>query len=195
MVHRLVSLPFSKVNFEKEVRTIKYIARCNNISVSLIEKMIKQKIYRKAISGTSTLNDANDVCNHKKWIRQPFIGKSSYKIPRILQKIGYNVAFYSMFKIRSLSKLKDFIPIWERSGVYRLECRDCNSIYIGQTGRGLLARIKEHESSWRLNKPQDSRFADHLHESGLSTDFFNFKYMLIYFTKIVRVECSISWRK
>jgi len=74
---------------------------------------------------------------NKKWIRDPFIGKLSYKIARLLQKIGYNVAFYSLFKIRSLCKLKDAIPIWDRSAVYKIECCMCKSAYIGQTGRSL----------------------------------------------------------
>lgn len=67
-----------------------------------------------------------------------------------------------------------------RSGVYRLNCNNCHCVYIGQTGRPLLSRIKEHESAWRsrlkfLNNESisdhakgRSAFADHLVDSGHS---------------------------
>ena len=62
--------------------------------------------------------------------------------------------------------------------MYRIQCSDCNSIYgIGQTGRSLISRIKEHESAWRLNKPLDSRIAKHLLEYNHCTDFFNVNYV------------------
>ena len=54
----------SKVNFDKEVKTIKYIARRNRISTSLIDKMIKKKLFEKAINGTSTLGMNNSECVH-----------------------------------------------------------------------------------------------------------------------------------
>ena len=70
------------------------------------------------------------------------------------------------------------VSIWEKSGVYRLTCGEaqCNVVYIGQTGRPLLQRIKEHESSWRTaNRRRNSltdedgeaksAFAQHLSEA------------------------------
>ena len=35
-------------------------------------------------------------------------------------------------------------------GVYEIPCRDCNSSYFGETGRGLDIRIKEHQRAYNL---------------------------------------------
>jgi len=43
---------------------------------------------------------------------------------------------------------KDNIDIFKRTDiVYKINCRDCDSIYIGQTKRRLLTRIKEHQAN------------------------------------------------
>jgi uncharacterized Fe-S center protein len=47
------------------------------------------------------------------------------------------------------------------SGIYRLTCPDCNKAYIGQTGRPLAVRFREHfrDYTYGYNK---SKFAQHL---------------------------------
>ena len=40
--------------------------------------------------------------------------------------------------------------------------------------------MKGHESAWRLNKPLDSRFAEHLFECNHSTGFFNVNVNLLH---------------
>ena len=71
-----------------------------------------------------------------------------------------------MNNIRSIfSKLKDPIPLLDRSGVYQLTCQDCPSIYIGQTGRSLKIRIAEH-----LRNSEKSPFCAHLRGTGHNFD-------------------------
>lgn len=48
----------------------------------------------------------------------------------------------------------------EKSGVYELKCADCEALYIGQTGRAVQVRIKEHKSSI-LNNKKCTGLADH----------------------------------
>lgn len=55
----------------------------------------------------------------------------------------------------------------KRSGVYRLNCSNCNSVYTGQTGRNFETRIKEHVRSFRA-KSTESNYANHLLESNHS---------------------------
>ena len=67
-----------------------------------------------------------------------------------------------------VNKKIDKIDPINRSGVYMLECNDCEAIYIGQTGRSFKIRYSEHIKSLRQlqlsNTPFDSTssFADHL---------------------------------
>ena len=58
-----------------------------------------------------------------------------------------------------------------KSGVYSLKCDDCSAVYIGQSGRKISTRIKEHVSSVEKYKHTDitetnSAFASHLLSSS-----------------------------
>jgi hypothetical protein len=43
-------------------------------------------------------------------------------------------------------------------GVYRIPC-ECGEVYIGQTGRSIEARCKEHLRHIRLEQPEESAVA------------------------------------
>ena len=47
------------------------------------------------------------------------------------------------------------------SGIYSLSCNTCNKKYIGQTGRGINVRYKEHVRYIKTNNPQ-SAYAMHI---------------------------------
>ena len=50
----------------------------------------------------------------------------------------------------------------KRKGVvYSIECDDCKAIYIGETGRTLEDRLKEHQRHTRLVAPEKSAVAEH----------------------------------
>ena len=72
-----------------------------------------------------------------KWIRLPFLGNVSYKLSHILRNVGFRVAFYTLSNLNFLARYKDSLPVSQKSGIYRIECGECDSVYIGQTGRNL----------------------------------------------------------
>jgi predicted GIY-YIG superfamily endonuclease len=45
-------------------------------------------------------------------------------------------------------------------GVYSIPC-ECGQVYIGQTGRSIATRIKEHSRHMRLRHPEKSAVAEH----------------------------------
>ena len=50
----------------------------------------------------------------------------------------------------------------KRKGVvYSIECDDCKAVYIGETGRTLEDRSKEHQRHTRLVTPEKSAVAEH----------------------------------
>jgi hypothetical protein len=49
---------------------------------------------------------------------------------------------------------------YEQTGIYRLACAECKKVYIGQTGRTLKIKYKEHIRSIKYNR-DDSGFATH----------------------------------
>ena len=48
----------------------------------------------------------------------------------------------------------------KNSGVYEAECK-CGVSYVGQTGRSIETRLKEH-----FSRPKDSRIGEHIEKTG-----------------------------
>ena len=66
-----------------------------------------------------------------------------------------------------LSRPKDPIPKEKKTGViYEIPCQDCNTKYIGETGRALSTRIKEHQACVHLAKYEKSALAEHANSLG-----------------------------
>ena len=60
------------------------------------------------------------------------------------------------------SGIKDKIPTSKRKGVvYSIECSDYSAVYIGETGRTLEDRLKEHQWHTRLGAVEKSAVAEH----------------------------------
>ena len=62
------------------------------------------------------------------------------------------------------------------TGIYKINCSDCDKFYIGQTGRGFLQRFKEHLPKNNIYTNR-SQFAKHLISEGHNYNSFesNFK--------------------
>ena len=50
--------------------------------------------------------------------------------------------------------------------VYRIPCQDCDKTYIGQTGRTLEHRVKEHKRAYTSANSLNSAVAEHSLEHG-----------------------------
>ena len=67
---------------------------------------------------------------------------------------------------------KDKTPLDKTPGViYHLKCRDCNDHYIGESGRCIHTRIKEHRDSIRLDRPDSSAVGSHVQDTTHSIDW------------------------
>ena len=102
-----------------------------------------------------------------KYISGPYVKGASEKIGKLLLKYGTKLASKSSNTLRrNLCKLKDKREAYENSGiVYEIKCLDCSATYIGETGRELKLRIKEHQENSRKKLPT-SPIYKHLEETG-----------------------------
>ena len=165
MIHRLVSTPLKPKAFKEEVDTIKLIAETNHVKLN-IDKLIRKKLVSRTLDATTTHpRDTNR--KKEKWIRLPFLGKLSSRISRLLKLVHLRPAFYSVNTLKNhFCQLKDSIPPDEKCGVYKIQCEQCPFSYIGQTGRPLKTRLKEHKYALTSSQPKNSNFASHLLASG-----------------------------
>lgn len=82
----------------------------------------------------------------KKRLFMPYIKGVSEKIERICHPLGVKVICKSQHTLRqTLMKVKSTRPDDRKKGVvYEVPCADCNCVYVGETGRSLEMRLKEH---------------------------------------------------
>lgn len=86
----------------------------------------------------------------------PYLSNLSSRISDITKSLNLNAACVGKNKLNIFIKLhKDRLNNSNHLNVvYKLSCNDCNASYVGQTGRQLLTRIKEHRANIRA--PSDS---------------------------------------
>ena len=87
----------------------------------------------------------------------PYIQGTSEKLSRIMRNFGVSTSHKPYQKLRDiLVHPKDKLaPLEQSSVVYKIDCRNCDSCYIGETGRVLSHRVKEHRAD--VNKISSSR--------------------------------------
>ena len=93
----------------------------------------------------------------------PYIRGLSETIKRLLEKLDVRVRLRPNSTLRQiLVKPKDPVPIEQQNGVvYRIPCGDCESTYVGQSGRSLACRMKEHQRAVRGGDTNASAIAEH----------------------------------
>ena len=135
-----------------------------------------QKLKKSQTVTKSNVNKSSqEKCRGRVTI--PYIKGVSEKLSRILK--GFNVAstFKPHVKLRDLLvHPKDSLTPLEKSGVvYKVPCSNCDHSYIGETGRTLGIRIKEHSdevnkitSSRRFTRMSASEATDIRHKSAIT---------------------------
>ena len=97
----------------------------------------------------------------------PYVKGLSEQLRRCLQQQGVRVIFKSETMLRSqLIRPKDAVDPAKQDGVvYRIPC-ECGKVYIGETGRPMQDRIKEHDRDIRLARTETSAVSEHAHNTG-----------------------------
>ena len=76
----------------------------------------------------------------------PFVHNLTEPIKRVLQQVGLGVGMKPVCVLSKIfCKPEDKVLDKGKSGlVYQISCRDCDAVYIGETGRSLETRKREH---------------------------------------------------
>ncbi|XP_038066508.1 uncharacterized protein LOC119736566 [Patiria miniata] len=91
----------------------------------------------------------------------PYIGHASHKIQRILREANIKVYYRTRNKLETkLYTHKDKHNPRSQAGVYRIPC-SCGKVYIGETGRDLTTRLKEHIAHGRRGELDKSAIVKH----------------------------------
>ena len=91
----------------------------------------------------------------------PYIKGVTDKIARVLRKNEIFAQFSASGTIRQkMRSVKDGINPEQLKGVYTINY-SCGRSYIGETGRSLQKRLKEHEVDIRYERSRTSALAEH----------------------------------
>jgi hypothetical protein len=110
------------------------------------------------------------------------------RISRVLARHSIKSVGLPHMKLSSLLRPVKDHPGLRTPGVYRIPC-ECGRVYIGQTGRSVDIRIKEHQRHIRLNHPDKSAVAEHSIDQGHRIQFHdasNLATKIRYMGRIVR---------
>ena len=157
------------------VRTL--FSRASSLSSSLVQRSLEEKhifnalrtngyhknlIQRRSTSQRSETEETMEKPAAR--VTLPYVQGVSEAIRRVLKDLDITTSFRPMTSLRKvLSHPKDPLPPSTRSGViYQIPCRDCDKSYIGQTGRTLLQRIKEHQRAVKTMNTDNSALAEHV---------------------------------
>jgi hypothetical protein len=91
--------------------------------------------------------------------RLPYQGAASHKVSRLLAKFNIQTAHIPAKNIQLLRPAKDKLGL-KTAGIYHIPC-ECGKVYVGQTGRTIKARLREHRRYVHLNQPERSAVAEH----------------------------------
>lgn len=161
MIHRLVNTPLNKQNYNQELKTIKIIAQNNGYEPKLINNILRKHEQKQ----TKKLLYAANKKEKYYYKSLPYFGEISEKIARTIEKQNEKtkIAYRTPLNLgKLLNNTKDKIDKSKKSGVYKLECDQCDEIYIGETGRQFETRYREHIK----NNQQKSNFGQHLANTG-----------------------------
>lgn len=115
-----------------------------------------KKIEKKILPTIDPLTTQKD-----KWVTFTYFGPCVRTITKLFHNTNLKVSFKTINTIKHHIKIKDRTDVYNLSGVYQMECKDCPLNYIGQMGHIFRTRYNEHiKEIWKNG--QCSKFAQHI---------------------------------
>ena len=106
---------------------------------------------------------------NKHFVSLPYLTEMNSLIP-VCRKLDFNIGFKYTSTIKNV--LGKINASGSNAGVYKILCKDCNSVYIGETGRDLATRIKEHKYAIRTANDNNAIFR-HVRDQSHRVDWDN----------------------
>lgn len=141
-----------------------------------LKYLIMNKLNDNTLTRTHISNLTNGEDNHK-FIAIPYIEGLSELIASSIKKSNIKIGYRCLRRLNGYIKpQKDKNELSNNSNViYKINCRDCNATYIGQTKRKLGTRLKEHKNNIKLDSTRLSVISEHISNLSHSFDWDNAK--------------------
>ena len=153
LLHRSTTICCDRESRKQEVAHIFSVFLHNGYPPHFIRRVL----WRQAHTRTPVQQDPLTT------ITIPYISGVSERIRRVCANYRIRVFFRSNRTLRSLlTKVRPCAhPVKSTGLIYRIPCLDCDSSYIGETGRTLDTRLSEHRRNCRNGEVLKSGVAQH----------------------------------
>lgn len=141
MCYRAIRCLNNKITLDKEVGRIKNIIKNNNFKPKIVDKIIQK------INKTKDKRSINEEVDKEKYLGAiSYVGWKTEKIRNCFKKYGIKVATKRSKTVFDYIKNNETeeIPKTQKSGVYKVKCEECEMVYIGESGRAIECRLREH---------------------------------------------------
>ena len=157
------------LNYEKKIEEFRQITKTLTNKRFVSSKCsFKKYLQNHSIKRTEKL---------KRFTSTPYVQGVSEPSSRILTQVGIGVALKPHHTLSSLFRTsKDAINFEQKRGlVYQISCRDCNAVYVGETGRSVRIRKWKHADAVKTFNTKKSELSQHVMEFDHRIDWDNVK--------------------
>ena len=159
LLHRAQHVVTDEEDQQKEIKHVKDVLIANNYKPSMFNIPEKQTT---PPSQTAQPDPNQQIQRRPKQVSIPYVQGVSEKLQSIFKK--YNISTIH----KPYNTVKDFLvhpkdptPTLKQCGViYNIKCENCDQFYIGESGRQLSIRVKEHQTK------ANSAIYQHINETG-----------------------------
>src|SRR5699024_12574076 len=128
-----------------DLNVIKDAARCNGFDCALVNKIINRFKFKQMVNESSTFR--KERLGNTSFVTLPYIPALTKGLERIFRGLDMNVVYTPGPSLQSLlGNPTDKISSNETSGIYEINCKDCNKKYIAHTIRPILTRFTDHRA-------------------------------------------------
>jgi hypothetical protein len=158
-IHRLLNMPLTDINKTKEWNVIQTIAERNGYHPRTLRNLKTRILLREH---RRNRNNDNENTQYK-WITFTYHSPLIRRISNMFKHTNLRIAFRTNNMIQQ--QLSEIPVIQNPSGIYSLKCNTCDHVYVGQSGRAIDVRFREHIRYIRTNNPI-SAYASHILQNG-----------------------------
>lgn len=175
LMDRARNIPSTEEEVSRETKRVAKALATNNYPANFIHNG-RQLSRQQEINGI----------DHRGFVILPYAKGFSERVANVLRGFNIKVAHKPIRTISSiLKKPKDKIEKEASRGiVYKIKCKDCDCVYVGQTSRALKTRVKEHAKAI-ATLDKNSLLAKHHMLNGHQIDL----------ESVEIVDRSLAWRQ
>ncbi|KYN18252.1 hypothetical protein ALC57_09445 [Trachymyrmex cornetzi] len=161
----------------KNFKLIINILLNNDYPINFIFEHIKKRLRNNfhRFNKVDINNDKNEIASENNFVKYftiPFVPAIADKFKKFFKNNRViRLAYVGLYKLSKFIRIqKDKLPILSRSSVvYKINCKDCNASYVGQTKRLLKTRISEYRN--HINRNADQKLVITKHRLNYNHEF------------------------